>query len=263
MMGGGMTNASETGENGGRRDGVRVIARAAELLRQLASEPNGLSMLELSERLGMPRSTVYRIAGALAKEEFVFQGATGKLRIGPALMRVAVAGQRDIRHEVRPFLERLAKECGETVDLAVLDGGEVLFIDQYISPHTLRVVAEIGARFPLHATANGKALLAALPQADAERLLPRRLTALTERTITRRDDLLEELARVRQRGIACDREEHTSGVVAVAVAVRDAAGMLAAISVTTPAARFPESEQRIVDALTRARDAIHATLLGS
>jgi DNA-binding IclR family transcriptional regulator len=75
----------------------------------------------------------------------------------------------------------------------VLDGGEVLFIDQYISRRALRVVAEIGARFPLYCTANGKALLAALPTAEAERLVPRHMKAQTESTITDRATLFSEL----------------------------------------------------------------------
>ena len=149
---------------------------------------------------------------------------SGRLRIGPALIGLAVSSRRDVRHEAGPYLERLSHELGETVDLAVLDGGEVLFIDQYPSRRTLRIVAEIGARFPLHSTANGKALLAALSPDEVEVVLPKRLAKETEHTVTDRAALLDELEVVRRTGVAYDREEHTVGISAVGVTIRDAVG---------------------------------------
>jgi DNA-binding IclR family transcriptional regulator len=245
-----------------RREGVQVIARAAEMLRRLAAEPHGLTLIELSARVGLPRSTAHRIVSALAQEGFVRPAPSGKLRIGPALVGLAVASRSDLRHEVGPYLERLSHELRETVDLAVLDGGEVLFIDQYTSRRTLRIVSEIGARFPLHATANGKALLAAVPPEELADLLPRRLTASTENTVTDREALLRELDEIRATGIAYDREEYTIGIAAVGTAVRDAVGALAAVTVVAPAARFNESEAQISAALARTRDEIQAVLNG-
>ncbi len=245
-----------------RREGVQVIARAAEMLRRLAAEPHGLTLIELSARVGLPRSTAHRIVSALAQEGFVRPAPSGKLRIGPALVGLAVASRSDLRHEVSPYLERLSHELRETVDLAVLDGGEVLFIDQYTSRRTLRIVSEIGARFPLHATANGKALLAAVPPEELSDLLPKRLAAATENTITDREALLRELDQIRATGIAYDREEFTIGIAAVGTAVRDAVGALAAITVVVPATRFNESEAQLSAALARTRDEIQAVLNG-
>jgi DNA-binding IclR family transcriptional regulator len=245
-----------------RREGVQVIARAAEMLRRLAAEPDGLTLVELAGRVGLPRSTAHRIVRALSQEGFVRTTPSGKLRIGPSLIGIAVSSRRDLRHEAGPFLERLCHELHETVDLAVLDGGEVLFIDQYISRRALRVVAEIGARFPLYCTANGKALLAALVTDQVERLLPRQLKAYIEHTITDRGALLRELEVVRATGLAYDREEHTVGVFAVATSVRDAAGTLAAITVVGPAARLKDDEDRIAAALARTRDEIQVVLYG-
>jgi len=239
-----------------------VIARAAEMLRRLAAEPHGLTLIELSARVGLPRSTAHRIVSALAQEGFVRAAPSGKLRIGPALVGLAVASRSDLRHEVAPYLERLSHELRETVDLAVLDAGEVLFIDQYTSRRTLRIVSEIGARFPLHATANGKALLAAVPPEELPDLLPRRLTATTRNTITDRAALLRELDEIRATGMAYDHEEYTIGIAAVGTAVRDAVGAIAAITVVAPAARFNESEAQISAALARTRDEIQAVLNG-
>jgi DNA-binding IclR family transcriptional regulator len=187
---------------------------------------------------------------------------SGKLRIGPALVGLAVSSRNDIRHEAGPYLERLSHELRETVDLAVLDAGEVLFIDQYASRRTLRIVAQIGARFPLYATANGKALLAALGPDEALALLPRRLTAITENTVTDRDALLREIDEARRTGIAYDRQEYTVGIAALGTVVRDAVGALAAITVVVPAARFPDGESEIRAALLRTRDEIQAALNG-
>ena len=144
------------------RDGVQVIARAADVLRRLAAEPRGLTLAQLSTRVSLPRTTTHRIVSALTREGFVRATPSGRLRIGPALVGLVLASRSDLRHEVGPYLERLSRDLRETVDLAVLDAGEVLFIDQHTSRRTLRIVSEIGARFPMHATANGKALLAAL-----------------------------------------------------------------------------------------------------
>jgi DNA-binding IclR family transcriptional regulator len=254
--------AAKQGAAAQRRDGVQVIARAAETLRRLAAEPDGLTLIELAGRVGLPRSTTHRIVRALSQEGFVRAAPSGKLRIGPALIGIAMSSRRDLRHEAGPFLERLSHELHETVDLAVLDGGEVLFIDQYASRRSLRVVSEIGARFPAYCTANGKALLAALPEAEMERLLPRQLKRITEHTITDRDVLLAELERARTAGIAYDREEYTIGVSAVGTVVRDAIGTVAAITVVMPAARFRGEEERVTAALLRTRDEIQSVLHG-
>ncbi len=165
-----------------RRDGVQVLARAAQLLRSLAAEPEGLTSVELADRVGLPRSTAYRIVGTLCEEGFMRVTPSGKLRIGPGLVGLAVAGRRDLRHEAAPCLERLSRELRETVELVVLDGEEALFTDQYVPARSLRVVAEVGDRFPLHCTACGKALLAELPHAECERLLPGKLSRHTPHT---------------------------------------------------------------------------------
>jgi DNA-binding IclR family transcriptional regulator len=243
---------------------VQVIARASEILRQLAAAPRGLSLAELAARVGLPRSTTHRIVRALSQEGFVLVSPSGKLRIGPSLIHIAVASRRDLRHEAAPYLERLSHEVHETVDLGVLDGADVLFIDQYASQkNVLRIVSEIGGRFPLYCTANGKALLAAMSDDEVDALVPSHLPRHTPATITDRRALHEELEQVRLTGVAYDREEHTVGIIAVATAVRDAMGSLAAVGVVLPAARFEASERKIAAALVRTRDEIQSVLSGA
>lgn len=246
----------------GRREGVQVIARAAEMLRYLAAEPAGLTLAGLTAHSQLPPSTVHRLVSALVAEGFVRQAPSGRLRIGPALIGLALSSRSDLRHEVGPHLERLSHRLRETVDLGVIDAGEVLFIDQYTARRTLRIVSQIGARFPLHATANGKALLAALSAEEARALLPQRLAAFTKNTITNRTALLRELEEVRASELAYDHEEYTLGIAAVATAVRDAVGALASVGVVVPLARFSDQADEITRALVATRDELQAILSG-
>ena len=245
-----------------RRDGVQVLSRAAAMLRRLSAEPDGLTLIELASRVGLPRSTAHRIVGALVQEGFVATTPSGKLRVGPSLIGIAIASRRDLRHEAGPYLEQLSLHLHETVNLAVLDGDEVLFIDQYTSRRYLRIASEIGARFPVHCTANGKALLATLSAEEAALHLPPRLEALTEHTVIDRRRLLAELEEVRATGIAFDREEHTVGVSAVAAVVSDEGGAIAAITVVMPSARFLGKEEEACVALLHTRDEIQVLLHG-
>jgi len=242
-----------------RRDGVQVLARAATLLRSLAAAPEGLTAIQLAERVGLPRPTVYRIVGTLCQEGLLRQSSSSsKLHIGPGLLAIAAAGRRDLRHEASPYLELLSRELDETAELVVLDGDAALFVDQHVPQRSLRVVAAVGDRFPLYCTAGGKALLAELPHAETERLIPDEITPLTRHTIVDRRALFKELDIVRRTGVAYDHQEHTLGVSAVGVAIRDIAGSMAAITVAMPAARLEGQEERIARELLRARDALRS-----
>ena len=187
---------------------------------------------------------------ALHAEGFV-RAASGNsgLRLGPELMRLALGMRREIRQTLHPEIAALSAKLQETVDLSVLEGNVVRFIDQIGSPRLLRAVSSVGATFPLHLSANGKAVLAALPEDEALALLPATLEPNTEASITSRAALLRELDEVRERGYAYDREEHHEGITAIGVALRDPLGPLVAISVPIPTQRFPKVETRAIEAL--------------
>jgi DNA-binding IclR family transcriptional regulator len=234
--------------------GVQVIARAAQILRALDGEPNGLSLSQLSERLSLPRSTVHRVVTALATEGFLAAASpNGRVRLGPELARLALASRRELRAELRPYLQRLFDSLNETVDCAVLDGDHLRFIDQIPAPHRLRAVSAVGATFPLHCTANGKALLAELSVEEVTRVLPTRLKRCTPATLTARSELMAELETVRASRVAFDRDEHTTGISAAGIAVRDPFGALAAISVPMPTQRFDGREAELGEALRGVR----------
>jgi DNA-binding IclR family transcriptional regulator len=245
------------------RNGIQVLARAAEILRLLADSSGGLSFSQLVARAGLPRTTVHRIRQALEQEGFVaVDPATGRLQLGPGLLRLAVASRKDLRTVAASYLERLSQELNETVDLSVLDGMHVLFIAQFPAPHReLMAVSKVGARFPAYCTANGKVLLADLPEDQLIRRLPRRLEVCSTNVVSR-DDLLRELDEIRRTSLGYDRGEHRPGICSVGVAVMDVDGTVAAISVPMPAARFDEAEDDVIAALLRTRDAVSAALRG-
>lgn len=255
--------ADETGHPDQRRFGVQVIARAAEICRELATATDGLTTSELVERVGLLRPTVYRILRALIDEDFVRKVAPGRYAVGPAFMVIAGATYGGLRHGVRPFTRGLSKELGETIDIAVLDNGEALVVDQFVAVQGLRGVAHMGARLPLHGSASGKALLAELTPAEVEATLPATLLRYTPNTVTEHHVLAAEIAAARETGVAYDYEEYVMGICAVATVVRDAFGAVGALAVEVPAARFRGNEERIVAALTRYRDEAHRALLGA
>lgn len=226
------------------RCGIQAIARAGRVLRALESAPEGRTLSALAAEVGLPKSTVHRLVAALAAEELVATGSGGEIRLGGGLARLGAASRQGLRHELRPVLAALREEVDETVDLAVLDGSSVRFVDQLPAEHRLRAVSAVGVAFPLHNTANGKALLAALPEDTAATLLPPGLEG--------RARLAKELEEVRRTGVAFDRDEHTEGISAVGAAVVDATGPVAAISIPVPTARFARDEARYADAMRRA-----------
>jgi DNA-binding IclR family transcriptional regulator len=237
--------------------GIQVITRAAEILRALTASPGGLSQAELADRLGLARTTVHRIVGALEGEGLVsVSHSRGRYRLGPEVTRMTEAVRRDLLGSVHPVLEEISHELHETVDLSVLDGGRATFLDQVVAPHRLQAVSAVGESFPLHACAPGKAILAALPPRELPSILPQRLPGLTPHTITTLTALRTELAQVRHAGVAFDREEHTVGICAVAVVLdpRDSRPM--AISLPMPAQRFYGREDELSSALLGARERI-------
>lgn len=235
---------------------IGVLSRATDVLRVLHGEDGGLSLSQISERSGLPRSTVHRLVTALEHEGLVTAASpAGRIRLGPELLRLAGGGAPQVETILRPLMEQLFAELRETVDLAVLHGDHLRFVHQIPAPHRLRAVSAVGASFPLHCTANGKAVLALVSPDELERLLPPRLARHTPNTITSRARLLEELKGVRASGLAVDREEHTIGISAMGFAVATATAPVTALSVPMPTQRFTLREPDLRVALTTARSA--------
>jgi DNA-binding IclR family transcriptional regulator len=197
----------------------------------VGDRPEGSRLGELARAVALPKATVHRIVRALADEQLLWSDADGRIWLGPAIGRLAHASSAGLVARLHPVLVDLGQRVDETVDLSVLDGDRMRFVDQVASGHRLRAVSAVGTTFPLHCTANGKATLAALPDRTVELLLPATLERFTEHTVTDRRVLLAELDRVRSEGVAWDRQELSLGIAAVGVALCDGGGPVAAVSV--------------------------------
>lgn len=244
------------------KQSIQVIARAAAILRVLEQNPNGLSLGEIAKRVTLPRSTVQRIVDALDRESLLIaSSATTGVRLGPALVALAAGTRFEIADMARPTLEALAKETGESVDLAIADQQKVVFIDQVAGTHRLTAVSAIGVSFPLHCSANGKAMLAALAERDLVRIKRgMKLTRQTSNTITSWPELENELLRIRQAGVAVDREENSLGICAIAATIQSPSGELAAISIPVPTQRFMTNEKLLTETLSAHCEALRRTL---
>lgn len=241
---------------------MQAVTRVAAVLEALAESGGGQSLAALAARADLPKTTVHRICGALERVGYVrVDAATGQRGLGPALLRLAAMGRRDLRGVLEPHLERLSRDLNETVDLAVLDDWRVLFIAQHAAPQReLMAIARVGAHFPAYSMASGKVLLAQLPIDELRSRLPASLEPTPEGRRISRQTLLRELEDVRTSGLGYEREELRPGISAVAVAVRDADGRAASIAVPMPASRFEANEEAVVAALLRLRDEIQREL---
>ncbi|MFD5430109.1 IclR family transcriptional regulator [Streptomyces sp. NPDC127084] len=235
------------------RAGIQVIRRAVCILETVGAHNGSMRLASLDDAVGLAKTTTHRIVSALAEERLLRIDVDGRIWLGSALgalARVAAVGLVD---ELRPTLVSLQREIDETVDLSVLEGDAVRFVDQVQGTQALRVVSAVGAAFPLHCTANGKAFLAALPDEQVEHLLRRHpLQRFTPATLTSQEQLRREIETIRASGAAIDRQEHSLGIAAVgAVVTRDGAPY-AAISVPVPFERFATHQDTLIERVTAA-----------
>ena len=233
--------------------GIRVIARAVEILNSLAKHQDGLTLGEIAQQVGLPRSTVQRIVKALDEANLVIAASPSSgVRLGPGLLALAASAKRLTFAELlRPLMVQLAKDTGETVDLAILSNDKAVVVDQISGIHPLVAVSAVGTSLPLHASASGKALLAALPPERLQRLKKRLIKpTLTNKSISSWSEIDREIERVRLHGVAVDREEYLTGICAVAIALEGPDSEWAAVSLPVPADRFRATEKRLVQILT-------------
>lgn len=236
---------------------IQVISRAAQILRALGSD--GLSLGELAQRTGLPRSTVQRIVDALEQENLVSAGEAG-VRLGWGLNELAKMAYCHVAARLRLPFETLYAATRETVDISTLHGREVYFMDRIISDREVRVVPMNDRPKPLYAMANGKAILSCLPDRQIIHLYGNGLPALTQHTLTTVDRLLEELALIRQSGFSFDREEHAEGVCAIGIPLQVPGSPPYAMSVVMPAFRFTPNLPALKQALSAAQRQCQAIL---
>src|SRR4051794_28282527 len=215
------------------RQRVQSVARAAELLKALgAGGADEGTVVELADRCGLNRSTVWRILATLEESGLVERDPrTGRYGVGYALVALAAAaGHEPLVRRAHPLLRALAEACDETASLAVPRHLQLVYVDQVQAPHVM-AANWLGRPTPLHATSTGKALLAWLADEELGAALPARLPRFTDTTITTRAALRAELADVRARGYAVSRGELEPALWGVSAPVLDAGRPVAVVSV--------------------------------
>jgi IclR family transcriptional regulator, acetate operon repressor len=219
--------------------GVQSVERALDVLETMAGS-DALGISEVAAATGLPDGTAHRLLRTLVARGYARQGPDRRYSLGTRLLALGDGARRATVASSRPFLDRLVELSGETANLAVLEGDHAVYVAQVQSAHRLRMFAEVGRRVPVHSTAVGKVLLAGMADAAVTALVRRTgMAARTPRTLVSPASLLAELASVRKAGWARDDEEEEAGVRCLAVPVRDAGLVVAAMSVSGPAARVP------------------------
>lgn len=239
------------------RAGVQSVERTLDILEALVEFGSEVGLVEISQAVSLPLATVHRLLGTLITRGYVKQNRQNrKYALGfRALQMGSDMRQRfSLRLEARPFLQRLMQRSGESANLAVLDDGEIVYIDQAQSSRILRMFTQIGNRLPAHSTGSGKVMLAFAPAEIVDGILRRYgLAARTPHTIVELPTFKRELDRIREVGYAIDDEEHEEGVRCVAVPVRDESGqVVASLSISGPVTRL--SDQQVENMVAEAID---------
>ncbi len=241
--------------------GVQSVERTLDLLELLADAGGSLGLSQLSASSGLPMPTIHRLIRTLANRGYVRQEQNRRYTLGPVLIRLGDTAGRMLGTWARPCLVDVADRTGETANLAVLEGDEVVYLAQAPSRHAMRMFTEPGRRVLPHCTGVGKAILAQLPDSRVRDLVERTgLPSRTPHTITEVGRLLAELAETRGRGYALDDGEQEIGVRCVAVPVAGTPS-LTAVSISGPHARITEPAIALaVPVLRRAAARISAEL---
>ena len=222
--------------------GTQAVLRAVRLLKAFSPERPERGLAELTQAVGLNKTTAYRLLSALESEGLVERAPGGEgYRLGPELLALGSRALRagELRAASRAELLALAQETRETATLEVRIERDVLILDEAVGPHVLGSAPSVGTRWPAHATSTGKVLLAHLSEAQLDEWLKGPLSAPTPRAIVDPAALRRELARARERGVAVSLEELEPGFVAVGAPVRSAHGdVVAALSVGGPKARL-------------------------
>lgn len=246
----------ESGEGSVRR-GVQSVNRAISILQVLAAESSGLGIVEISQRIKLPVSTVHRIITTLVDRRIVAQDVhTGHYKVGVASFEIGTAFLRQVRiGEVAwSRMDELSRLTRETVNLAVRDGKHATYVDQVQSDRELRVMPRTGARLPLYCTGVGKVFLAGLDREECHGLLSSiELKPRTVHTRTTVDEIMGELINIQTRGYSVNDQELQLGVRCVAAPIINHEGRTcAAISVTgSPSHLFGPHLDLVVENLCR------------
>ncbi|GAB2695108.1 IclR family pca regulon transcriptional regulator [Microbacterium marinum] len=228
-------------------DFVQSLARGLAVIRAFDGEPAELSLAEVARRTGIPRAAARRFLRTLEQLGYVRATPDARFLLTPRILELGYGylSSLSLPEVVQPHLDALSHRIGESVSVAVLDGGEIVYVARAAARRIMSVRITIGTRLPAAATSMGRVLLAALPEADAATLLDASpLIAYTPRTRADRAELVAEIDRVRHQGWAMVDGELEAGLRSIAVPLRTRAGVTAALNVSTSTARDAAEDVR-------------------
>lgn len=241
------------------KKGILVLHKMLDILETIRESRSGLSLADIARALGLPKPTAYRIVATLEGRGYIMRNVSGHYQIARKMfdLRQDESEEQILLRASQAIMVKLVESCRETVNLGVLDGGEVVVISTVESPQTIRMASKVGNRRYLHSTALGKVLLSGLPEKEVQRLIRiQGLPKLTPRTIVTRQGLGVELDLVRKQGYAMDNEENEPdgrclGAPIVSVGNR----VVAALSISAPIFRMDMTRARAL--ATQLMDASH------
>lgn len=225
---------------------VQTIERVSTIFDVMAKSAQGISLKELSAKVGLPKGTTHRLLTSLAYFGYVRQASESKnYRLGFKLVELGnrLLDHLDLRAQARPFLINLCKKTKETVHLVILDKNEALYVDKVVSdekPGGLQMVSRVGLRVPVHCSSVGKVFLAQYSDQEFERFVQEKgLEKRTENTITNTEKLKHHLKEIYRQGYAVDDEENEKGIRCVGAPIFNQQGqVIAAVSISGPTVRI-------------------------
>lgn len=246
--------------------GTTSAERVADVLLAFGRGGSSIGVSALSRELGLSKTVVHRILQSLRSRGFVeLDPQLREYRLGPSATALGARAVRqlDLRDVAREPLMRLRDATQETTTLSVLAGRHRAYVDQYESPREIRMTVELSRLYPLHAGSSSRVMLAYLPDSESDGIVAAGLGQITDETIVEPDRLRDSLAEVRAQGYATSRGERQAGAGSVAAPIFDARGVVGAISVCGPLARFDgETVLRYAPAVIAAAHEI-STALGA
>ena len=237
--------------------GVRVLHKMLDILETIKSREAGYRLADLARAVEMPKATVYRILTTLEGRGYLDRDADGSYRMARKMfdLQRAVSVEQLLQRVAQPIMQKLVDSCKETVNLGILDAGEVVVIDTLESPQAVRMSSKIGNRRHLHSTALGKVFLAGLPEKECLRLIRLKgLPQLTPHTITKRPEILTEIEHVRKQGWAIDNQENEMEGRCIGAPITGPDGrVVGALSISGPVFRMDVARARSLVAELKAR----------
>lgn len=238
------------------KKGLQVVDRTLDVLELLSVETESIGVTEIGTRLGLNKSTVYRILSALGERGYI-EKVTGKnvYKIGLKMVELSSVylNNVELKTEARPYLRELSNKFGQPVHLATLDGLDAVYIDKFDVVNSIRLYSQIGRRIPVYCSALGKSLLSGLSDEEIQNAAKKSVyVKKTDKTIKDKEELIRQIKKVQVVGWSVDDEEHDLGVRCIAAPVFDYRGkVIAAVSVAGSNSDFPKEKDEENGALVK------------